>query len=100
MSLKADFPLFDNNQGTIYLDSAATLQKPRKVIDAVSTYLKHDYANIHRGMYSLAERSEEIYRHARKTVAHFIHASDESEVIFTSNSTDSVNTLAWSLIVS
>gem|GEM_PF-6961068 len=67
------------------------------VIEAVNDYLSQDYANIHRGNYELSRRSEELYEKARGVVARFIKASDTSEVIFTSSSTDSVNLLARSL---
>jgi len=100
MSLKWDFPLFANNPWLVYLDSAATLQKPSYVIDGVKHYLEHDYANIHRGRYSLSEKSEELFWQSRKKVADFINASDESEIIFTSNATDSANKLVQSLCVS
>jgi len=99
-TIKDDFPIFKNNPDLIYLDSASTLMKPQVVIDAVSDYLSQDYANIHRGNYDLSLKSEELYEQARSTVAKFIWANDESEVIFTSNSTDSVNILAQSLLVS
>jgi len=71
-SIKSDFPIFANNPEMIYLDSASTLQKPQTVIDAVSQYLGHDCANIHRGNYTLSHRSEEIYESARSTVGRFI----------------------------
>lgn len=98
MHIKSDFPLFANNPDLVYLDSAATLQKPQCVIDEVTRFLSHDYANIHRGRYSLAERSEEAYWQARKTVAEYIGAKDESEIVFTHHSTHAVNILARSLI--
>lgn len=97
-SIKSDFPIFANNPELIYLDSASTLQKPQQVIDAVSSYLSNDYANIHRGMYELSQKSEEIYESSRSTVAELIWANDDSEVIFTGNSTDSTNLLARSLL--
>lgn len=98
MSIRDDFPIFATNPDLIYLDSAATLMKPQMVIDGVASYLSNDYANIHRGAYDLSHRSEEIFRQARKNIAMFMWAKDESEVIFTSNSTDSVNLLVRSLI--
>lgn len=97
--LKKDFPIFANNQWLVYLDSAATLQKPQCVIDGVSAYLSHDYANVHRGRYTLSEKSELLYWETRKLVAELLWADDE-EVIFTSNSTDSVNKLVKSLVFS
>lgn len=97
-SIKNDFPIFRNNPELIYLDSASTLQKPQVVLDALQHYLTHNYANIHRGKYSLSRTSEELYEQARKTVADFTHAKDASEVIFTGNSTDSANILARSML--
>jgi cysteine desulfurase/selenocysteine lyase len=82
----------------IYLDSAATAQKPRQVIEEVSRFLSEDYANIHRGRYTLSERSEELYREARKEVATLLNARDD-EVVFTASSTDSSNKLIQSLIL-
>ena len=99
MSLKNDFPIFANNPWLIYLDSAATLQKPAHVIDGMKAYMEHDYANIHRGRYSLSEKSEELYRQARKKVAALLHSADD-EVIFTANATDGINKLVQSLILS
>lgn len=94
--MKEDFPIFSTHPDMIYLDSAATVQKPQYVIDNVNTYLSSSYANIHRGWYQLAEESEELYWKARKKVAEWIGASSE-EVVFTWSSTDSVNRLVWSL---
>jgi len=70
--IKDDFPIFTNNPGLIYLDSASTLQKPQVVIDAVAGYLGTTYANIHRGKYPLSQQSETLYEQARQTVADFI----------------------------
>lgn len=94
----SNFPIFDSHPDIVYLDNASTVHKPKVVIDAVSQYLQQDYANIHRGTYKLSIKSEEIRWHSRKTVSKFINALDESEVIFTGNSTDSVNVLVRSLL--
>jgi len=96
---KKDFPILLNNEDLLYLDSAATVQKPTAVIEGIKHYLEHDYANIHRGWYSLSERSEEMFWAARRKTAEWIGAAPE-EVIFTSSSTDSVNLLASSLALS
>lgn len=98
MFIKNSFPIFQSHPDLIYLDNAATVHKPQVVIDAVSSYLSTDYATIHRGNYELSERSEQLYEQARQTVTDFIGADDVSEVIFTSNSTDSANTLARSML--
>jgi cysteine desulfurase/selenocysteine lyase len=89
---KEDFPLL-TKKPIIYFDSAATTQKPRAVIDAISSFYENDYATVHRAIYQLAARSTELYNEARKTVANFIHALPE-EVIFTRGTTESLNLLA------
>lgn len=97
--MKHDFPLLVNNAGLVYLDSAATVQKSSYVIDGVKDYLEHDYGNIHRGRYSLAEKSEEVFWHTRKKTASRIGAQPE-EIVFTANSTDASNVLVSSLVQS
>ncbi len=97
--LKNDFPIFENNPWLVYLDSAATVQKPKQVIDWIKLYLENDYANIHRGDYSLSERSEEMFWQSRKTVADWMDVEPE-EVIFTWNATGASNLLVQSLEVS
>jgi cysteine desulfurase/selenocysteine lyase len=92
---REDFPIFDTNPSLVYLDSAATSQKPRQVIDAVSDFYMHDNANIHRGLYGLAERATEAYENARQTVANFIGAEYPSSIIFTRNATESVNLVRY-----
>jgi cysteine desulfurase/selenocysteine lyase len=68
-SYKSDFPIFSNNPGLIYLDSAASAQKPVHVIDGMRDFLQTSYSNIHRGSYSLSEASEELYYASKKKVA-------------------------------
>jgi cysteine desulfurase / selenocysteine lyase len=96
--IRSEFPIFHVHPELIYLDSASTLQKPRSVIEAVSSYLCNDNANIHRGTYDISQRSEVLYESARSTVAHFINARDSAEVVFTSSTTDGINTFVRSLI--
>ena len=84
----------------MYLDSAATLQKSRYVIDGVKSYLENDYANIHRGRYELSEHSESMFRSSRKKCAELINANDEAELVFTANATDASNKLVHSLCLS
>ena len=93
MDVKKDFPIFENNPDLIYLDSAATTQKPKQVINAVKEFYEKYNANIHRGLYDLSEKATEKYEEAREVVAKFINASPE-EIIFTSGTTDSLNSLA------
>lgn len=92
--MRKDFPLLKN--GLIYLDSAATSQKPVKVIEAVKEYYENDNANVHRGIYKLAQKSTMLYEKAHEKVADFIGAEFE-EVIFTKGATEGLNLLAYSL---
>ncbi|GEL13211.1 hypothetical protein FC15_GL000098 [Lapidilactobacillus concavus DSM 17758] len=91
-----DFPILSqqiNGQPLTYLDNAATTQKPRSVIDALTHYYEFDNANIHRGVYTLAERATEQYEQVRQQVADFIHA-DRDEIVFTRGTTTSLNWIA------
>lgn len=97
MNFKKDFPIFDNNPWLIYLDSTATSQKPSFVIDGIKEYLEHDYANIHRGSYSLSERSEEMYKKSKEITAKFLWATDYREIIYTYNANYALNLLSASL---
>ena len=91
--IRADFPIFKNND-LIYLDSAATTQKPLKVTDAVSNFYSKSYANVHRGLYKLSTQATEKYHSSRLKVANFINAKDWRSVIFTSGTTESINLVA------
>ncbi|NMB57095.1 SufS family cysteine desulfurase [Candidatus Beckwithbacteria bacterium] len=95
-NIKDDFPIFKNYPDLVYLDNAATTQKPRGVIEAVSNYYQKFNSNVHRGLYQLAEESTRIYEDSRKTVAAFIGA-DQEEIIFTRNTTEGLNLVAYSL---
>lgn len=88
------FPIFDKNPNLHYLDSAATALKPKVVLDKMMEYYTDYSANIHRGLYPISERATEEYEKARKMVAEFLGAEYESEVIFTSGTTDSINLVA------
>lgn len=94
--IKSDFPIFKNNQGLIYLDNAATSQKPKQVIKAITDFYEKDNSNVERGLYTLAERGQKKYDESRKVVAKFIGAKKE-EVIFTKNTTESINLLSYTL---
>jgi len=96
-SFKSDFPIFSNNPGLIYLDSGATTQKPSLVIEGVKHFLEHDYANIHRGSYSLSERSELLYDESKEKIARCIHAQFPSEIVYTYNANYALNLLALTL---
>ena len=91
---RADFPLLAANPKLHYLDSAATSQKPRAVLDAMMDYYAHDNANPHRGAYALSARATERYHEARERVARFIGVRDSARVIFTRGTTESLNLVA------
>src|SRR3989344_516463 len=95
-TLKKDFPIFKNNPELIYLDSAATSQRPKSAIDAVTNFCEKENANISRGLYTLAEKATRRYEDARKTVADFIGANSE-EIVFTRNATESLNLLSYTI---
>jgi len=95
--IRADFPILQEKirgHQLVYLDNAATSQKPKLVIDAIVRYYEHDNANIHRGVHYLSERATEEYERARKTVQSFLGASRSSEIIFVRNATEAINLVA------
>lgn len=91
------FPIFDKHPELVYLDNAASTQKPKAVIDWVSNFLKNDYANIHRGLYFLSEKSEELYYESKCALARLINCKP-SEIIYSYNSTYCINLLAQALL--
>ena len=93
-NIKEDFPILKN--GLIFLDNSATTQKPTKVIEAVQKYYEQDNANVHRGIYRLAQKATVLYEKAHEVVAKFIGAEFE-EIIFTKGTTEGLNLLACSL---
>lgn len=96
---RADFPILDQEvfgHRLVYLDSAATSQKPRAVIEAMDAYYRQDNANVHRGIYQLSERATAAYEGAREKVARLINAPDPKTIIWTRNATESVNLVAYS----
>ena len=96
-TIRAEFPALQqevHGKPLVYLDNAATTQKPRVVIDAIRRYYEHDNANIHRGVHALSERATAMYEQAREAVRGFIHAKSVAEVIFTRNATESINIVA------
>jgi cysteine desulfurase/selenocysteine lyase len=94
--VRRDFPIFENNPGLVFLDSAASAQKPSAVIDGVAEFYRRDYANIHRGVYRLSAKSTELYERARARVAKFLHASHDSEIVFVRGATEGINLVAYS----
>ncbi len=97
MNYKKDFPIFKNNPKLVYLDSAATSQKPQIVLDTINDYYLFYNANIHRGLYSLSEKSSTKVEEVRKKVQEFIKAKESSEIIFTKGATEGINLLMYSL---
>jgi cysteine desulfurase/selenocysteine lyase len=96
---RADFPILHqevHGKPLVYLDSAATAQKPRQVIDAVSRYYECDNANVHRAVYQLAERATRAYEDARAVVARHIGAADPREIVFVRGTTEAINLVAQS----
>jgi cysteine desulfurase / selenocysteine lyase len=91
---RADFPLLATQPDLHYLDSAATSQKPRAVLDAMMDYYTHDNANPHRGAYALSARATECYHRARERVARFVGVRDVDRLIFTRGTTESLNLVA------
>lgn len=95
--IKNDFPIFDSSD-LIYLDNAATTQKPQSVISAVDAFYKETNANVHRAIYSIGNEATKRYEDSREKVSSFINAPSSKEVIFTSGATESLNLLAYSLV--
>jgi cysteine desulfurase/selenocysteine lyase len=97
---RAEFPIFErkiNGQPLVYLDSAASAQKPRAVIDALAHRMATSYANVHRGLHTLANETTEAYEAARRTVARFLNAASPSEIVFTKGGTEAINLVAATL---
>lgn len=94
--IKEEFPIFQDQPELIYLDSAATSQKPREVIEVIKDFYTQDNANVHRGVYRLSERATIAYEEARAKVAHFIKAKMPAEIIFCRNATEAINLVAHS----
>ena len=99
-AIRKQFPVLEqsvNGKPLIYLDNAATTQKPLTVINEIKRYYTEDNSNIHRGMHALAERATAAYENTRKSIARFINANESEEIIFTKGTTDSINLVAHSL---
>lgn len=98
-AIRAEFPILKrqvNGKPLVYLDSAASAQKPRAVIDAMTHIMEHSYANVHRGLHTLANETTEAYEGARKSVARFIGA-EPAEIVFTKGGTEAINLVASGL---
>ena len=99
---RGDFPVLDqqfHGRPLIYLDYAATSQKPRQVLDVLDHYYRCDNANVHRGAHSLSARATDAFEAARSTTAAFVGSADPAEIVFTRNATEAINLVAmtWAL---
>jgi cysteine desulfurase/selenocysteine lyase len=98
-AVRADFPVLSrqiNGKPLVFLDSAASSQKPLQVIEAISHYYRTSHANVHRGIYRLSEEATDAFESARGRIARFINVGSSKEVIFTRNATESINLVAQS----
>ncbi|UCS95901.1 cysteine desulfurase [Echinicola marina] len=96
-NIRGQFPVLDqevNGKPLIYLDNAATTQKPKVVLEALSSYYTHDNSNIHRGAHTLADRATRTYEKTRAAVRAFLNAKEEEEIIFTKGTTEGINLVA------
>jgi cysteine desulfurase/selenocysteine lyase len=97
--IRKDFPLLERavrGRRIVYLDSAASAQKPQVVLDAMEAVYEHSYANVHRGVYAIAEEATAAFESARRKIARFIGAPSEREIVFTKNVTEAINLVAYS----
>ncbi|RPJ12121.1 MAG: aminotransferase class V-fold PLP-dependent enzyme, partial [Desulfobacteraceae bacterium] len=95
--IREQFPIFGirkNERPLIYLDNAATTQKPQPVIDAIVHFYTHECSNVHRGVHTLSERATESYERSRSAVRSFIHASSNNEIVFVRGATEGINLVA------
>ncbi|MDZ7751159.1 MAG: cysteine desulfurase [Gammaproteobacteria bacterium] len=100
--IRADFPALHqevNGRPLVYLDSGATAQKPEAVISAIADFYRHDYANVHRAIHTLAERATRAFDGARSRVAEFMNAADAREVVFVRGATEAINLVATAFAV-
>ncbi|HMC51879.1 MAG TPA: aminotransferase class V-fold PLP-dependent enzyme, partial [Acidimicrobiales bacterium] len=98
-TLRKDFPILDrrvNGHRLVYLDSASSSQKPRAVLEAMERYYETTHANVHRGVYTIAEEATALFEEARGKLARFIGAADPAEVVFAKNVTEAINLVAGS----
>ena len=98
--IRKDFAILNqkiNNKPLIYFDNAASTQKPEAMIEATSYFLRNDYANVHRGIHTLSQRSTTAFEDSRKTVAQFINAESDSNIVFVRGVTEAINLLSHGL---
>ena len=99
-AVRRDFPILDqmvDGKPLVYLDNAASSQKPRQVIDAISTYYLRDHANVHRGVHELARRATEAYEGSRERVARWVNAAGPGEIVWTRGTSEALNLVAFSI---
>jgi cysteine desulfurase/selenocysteine lyase len=97
--IQADFPILErrvHGRRLVYLDSASSAQKPQSVLDAMDRIYRESYANVHRGVYTIAEEATAAFEAARATVARFVGAAEPREIVFTRNATEAINLVAYS----
>tara|TARA_B100000945_G_scaffold46887_1_gene32579 strand:+ start:2138 stop:3367 length:1230 start_codon:yes stop_codon:yes gene_type:complete len=98
--IREEFPILDqkiNGEDLIYLDNAASTQKPKAVINAIKDYYENDHSNVHRGVHTLSVRATEAYENARGKVTEFLNSPNNHQIIFTKGTTDSINLIASSI---
>ncbi|GMA58568.1 hypothetical protein GCM10025858_30710 [Alicyclobacillus sacchari] len=97
LAIRDDFPIFQekiNGHPLVYLDNAATSQKPRQVLDVLRRYYESENSNVHRGVHTLGTRATEAYEGAREKIARFINAPSPYQIVFTRGTTESINMVA------
>jgi len=100
--IRADFPILSRQvygKPLVYLDSGASAQKPRRVLEAMTRFAETDYANVHRGVHYLSAAATDAYEAARRTVQKFLHAGREDEIVFTKGGTEAINLVSYSFLV-
>lgn len=97
-NIKTQFPIFTHHPNLVYLDNAATTQKPQLVIDAISSFYQKENANIHRGLYPMAVATSQKYEQVRQKVATFLNAASSDEIVYTTGTTASINLVAHSFL--
>ena len=99
-NIREDFPILHqkiNGEDLVYLDNAASTQKPKAVINAIKDYYENDHSNVHRGVHTLSVRATEAYENAREKVSQFVNSPNKNQIIFTKGTTESINLIAGSL---
>ena len=99
-NIREEFPILHqkiNGEDLVYLDNAASTQKPKAVINAIKDYYENDHSNVHRGVHTLSVRATEAYEDAREKVSQFVNSPNKNQIIFTKGTTESINLIAGSL---